>query len=472
MYLELDKKNRDSVAFIDSDGQSVSFGEIVDFADKFSNVCHKRALIFVLAKNNAGAAVGYLAALSDGVVPLMLGESMDRELLKHLIEIYEPEYIWKNQSLIRADEKVVIEGYGYGLVKTGYTKAEMYPDLSLLLTTSGSTGSPKLVRHSYNNLEAQARNISAFFELTSEERALVDLPINYTYGLSVLNSHIFVGATVLLTDRKLMEKEYWQFIKDQKATSFTNVPYAYEMLKKLRIERMDLPYLKVFSQGGGKLKEELHTEFAEMCQRTGRKFIVTYGQTEGSARMAYLPWEYALSKCGSIGKAIPNGKLYVIDDDGNVIDTPEAMGEMVYEGPNVTLGYAVCKEDLIKGDENHGRLVTGDMVRRDKDGFIYIVGRKKRFVKLNGMRIGLDECERIISSSFDIECACTGSDECMYIYIVCDSSNPELPNSVLNYLSKKTGINPHYLKVTVIDKMIRNEAGKILYSKLNEMRIH
>lgn len=471
MFLELDKKDSNTVAIIDSYNQQVSYGEIIDFANRFSKVCRNRALIFILAKNDIGAVVGYLAAMCNGIVPLMLGESMDRELLDDLIEVYEPEYIWKSKSIIEAGENNIIEGFGYGLVKTGYGKVDMYQDLSLLLTTSGSTGSPKLVRHSYSNLEAQARNISSFFELTHNDRPLLDLPINYTYGLSVLNSHLYVGATVLLTDKNLIEKGYWDFVKAQKATSFTNVPYAYEILKKLRIERMNLPYLKMFSQGGGKLREELHIEFAEMCQRTNRKFVVTYGQTEGSARMAYLPWEYALSKVGSIGKAIPNGRIYVIDEDGNPINTPEAVGEMVYEGPNVTLGYATSKKDLTKGDENFGKLITGDIVKRDEDGFLFIIGRKKRFVKLNGMRIGLDECERIISSAFDIECACTGDDHCMKIYIVAAADNWQLSDKVLTYISGKTGINTHYLKVFCVDKLIRNEAGKILYSSFEDLNI-
>lgn len=469
MYLDLDRKNRDSVALLDNGNQSVTYGEIVDFSDNFSKACCNRALIFILSKNNVGSAIGYLAAMTNNIVPLMLSESLDQELLDNLIKLYEPEYIWKSLNLVKDNESVLIDRYGYGLVKTGFGKINMYSGLSLLLTTSGTTGSPKLVRHSYNNLEVQARNISSFFELTGDERALVDLPINYTYGLSVLNSHLYVGATVLLTDRTLIDKSYWVFVKKQKATSFTNVPYAYEMLKKLRVERMDLPYLKTFSQGGGKLREELHIEFAEMCKRTNRKFIVTYGQTEGSARMAYLPWEYALSKVGSIGKAIPNGKIFVVDDNGTEIESEEAVGEMIYEGPNVTLGYAICKEDLIKGDENHGRLVTGDIVRRDKDGFIYIIGRKKRFIKLNGMRIGLDECERIISSAFDVECACTGTDEQMKIYIVSKNNNSDLSSEIVQYVSQKIGINTHLLKAVIIDKMLRNEAGKIRYSKLDEL---
>lgn len=467
VYLRLEKTDKNSIAMIDNHNIQVTYGEIYDFTVEFRNYINKRTLIFILAKNNVGTAIGYVAAMSNRVVPLLLGEDLDEELLNNLINTYQPEYIWKSSEITKNCEKQIFNKYGYSLVKTGYDCVKMFDELSLLLTTSGSTGSPKLVRHSYKNLESQAKNISAFFKLTADERPLIDLPINYTYGLSVLNSHLYCGATVLLSDANIMSKEYWDFLKNQKASSFTNVPYAYEIIKKLRVSKMDLPYLKTFSQGGGKLREDLHMEFAQMCKNSGRKFIVTYGQTEGSARMAYLPHEYAITKCGSIGKAIPEGKLYIVDDYNNVIEEPDVVGEMVYEGSNVTLGYALCKDDLLKEDENHGKLYTGDMVKKDKDGFFYIIGRKKRFIKLNGLRVGLDETERIISKEFNVECACSGNDDGMIIYLVKSDIKEGMDWDIIPFISRKLGINAKAFKLKVIEKITRNEAGKILYTKLD-----
>lgn len=462
MYLELDQKNKQNMAIIDSEGSKITYGEVLSFVNKFRESVGQRALMFVLSRNCVGAAVGYLGAMANHVVPLMLGAGMDRELLETLIDLYRPSYLWKPVEMVEDEENVLLREYRYALVSTGLPTYPMFEDLSLLLTTSGSTGSPKLVRHSYGNLEAQARNISAFFELDSAERPMVDLPIHYTYGLSVLNSHLYSGATVLLTGLNVLNSEYWDFLKGEKASSFTNVPYSYEILKKLRVFRMDLPYLKTFSQGGGKLEEGLHREFAEYARDTGRKFIVTYGQTEGSARMAWLPPEYALEKCGSIGKAIPGGKLYIVDEEGREIDRPDTIGEMVYEGPNVTLGYAEKREDLALGDERHGVLCTGDMVKKDSDGFFYIVGRKKRFLKLWGYRVGLDECENLIKAAFDVECACVGDDRCMEIYVTSGQDK----DAVRRYLADKTGINSSAFQVHDIEALPRNEAGKILYSVL------
>lgn len=462
MYLDLDKKNKQNMALIDSEGSKITYGEILSFVNKFRESVGRRALLFVLSRNCVGAAAGYLGAMANRVVPLMLGAGMDQELLETLIDLYKPSYLWKPVEMVEDEENVLLREYRYALVSTGLPTYPMFEDLSLLLTTSGSTGSPKLVRHSYENLEAQARNISAFFELDGTERPMVDLPIHYTYGLSVLNSHLYSGATVLLTGMNVLNSEYWDFLKGEKASSFTNVPYSYEILKKLRVFRMDLPYLKTFSQGGGKLEEGLHREFAEYARDTGRKFIVTYGQTEGSARMAWLPPEYALEKCGSIGKAIPGGKLYIVDEEGREIDRPDTIGEMVYEGPNVTLGYAEKREDLALGDERHGVLYTGDMVKKDSDGFFYIVGRKKRFLKLWGYRVGLDECENLIKAAFDVECACVGDDRCMEIYVTFGQDK----DAVRRYLADKTGINSSAFRVHDIEALPRNEAGKILYSVL------
>lgn len=461
MFLKMDTKNADKVAIIDSDGELVTYGDIVAFSKAFYETINERALVFILCNNCVGAAIGYLSAMSNRVVPLMLAASMDKELLEELIRVYKPRYIWKPITMAE-NENIVFEGYGYALVATGMNGYPLYEDLSLLLTTSGSTGSPKLVRHSYENLESQARNISTFFELDGTERPMVDLPINYTMGLSVLNSHLYAGATLLLTSLNPLSPKYWEFLKTNQVTSLTNVPYYYEILKKLRFFRMDLPSLRVISQGGGRLSDELYRECAEYAHNTGRKFIPTYGQTEGSARMAYLPPEFACKKCGSIGKAIPGGKLYPVDEEGHEITTPGEIGEMVYEGPNVTLGYAQCGEDLLLGDERKGVLYTGDMVKRDEDGFFYIVGRKKRFLKLWGYRVGLDECENIIKSQFDVECACVGDDTCMIIYVTTEQFHEEIKH----YIAEKTNINSGSFRVKSIEKLPRNEAGKILYSKL------
>jgi len=460
MFIELDSRPESSVAAIDYNGGVITYGELCSFSKEFYSHVDKRALIFILSENRIGSLAGYIASISSKVVPLLLSYNIDKDLLNRMISIYQPEYMWLPQELsIELKYSEIFNKYGFSLVRTNLTGLKLNDDLALLLTTSGSTGSPKLVRHSYSNIEANARNVSVFFELTESERAIVILPMHYTMGLSVITSHLYAGATILLVKGNLTDKGFWEFIKSQRATSFTGVPFSYEILYKLHFFRMDLPHLHLLTQGGGKLRDELFREFAEFAQRTGKKFIATYGQTEGTARMAYLPAGLATGKIGSIGKAIPNGKLSLIDEKGNEIKEMEASGEMVYKGPNVTLGYAHKGTDLQKGDENHGLLHTGDIARRDADGYYYIIGRISRFLKLFGLRISLDEIEQMIKSNFNIDCKCTGNDEIMRILIT-DRSKME---DIHKFVIEKTGLFHKAVEVEVVEEIPKNEAGKTIY---------
>ncbi len=463
MFLDLDKKNRDSIAAIDDEGKSISYGEIINFADQFYNVINKRTLIFILSENNVGSLAGYLAALSKNVVPLLLGSQTDKELLDILLKTYQPEYIWLPQKMVvEFNFQEIFNGYDFVLVKTNYTTFPLYEDLSLLLPTSGSTGSPKLVRHSYINVTESARNVATLFEIQSDDKAIAVLPMYYTMGLSVITSHLLAGATVLLIKANLTDGSFWKFIKEHRATSFTGVPYSFEVLSKLRFFRMDLPDLKIITQGGGKLNPELFKQFAEYAQQSNKKFIATYGQTEGTARMAYLPHELAVSKIGSIGKAVPNGNLSIQNVVGNEILEAGVQGEMVYKGANVTLGYAVSGEDLNKGDENLGVLKTGDIAQIDNEGYFYIVGRVSRFLKLYGFRIGLDEVEHMVKQQFSVECVCTGNDDKMLVYITNDS----IHEAVSNYIVEKTSLFHKAFEVIFITEIPRNESGKVIYSSL------
>jgi len=234
------------------------------------------------------------------------------------------------------------------------------------------------------------------------------------------------------------------------------VPYSFEILDKLRFIRMDLPNLTLLSQGVGKLKEDLFIKFAGFCAENGKRFIATYGQTEGTARMAYLPTELSLQKTGSIGKAIPGGQLSLLHEDETESSVGERFGEMVSRGPNVTMGYATELHDLAKGDEFKGVLFTGDLTIRDIDGCYYILGRLKRFLKLYGVRIGLDECEWLIANKFAIECLCSGNDEKMKIYI----TDVIIKDKNAPFLSLKTGLFIKAIEVIVVDQIHRSESGK------------
>jgi len=452
------------VAILTASGAVFTYSDLQHFTERFSKVINKRTLLFILSENTIGSVAGYSAALESKIVPLLLNAGTEKQLLNHLITTYQPEFIWLPEKQKEQFEyEIVFTSNDYVLVKTGYTTPQLHDELALLLPTSGSTGSPKLVRHSYGNIIANAKNVSQVFEIQATDRAMAILPMHYTMGLSVITSYLYSGATVLLYDGSLTDPQFWKFIKDSKATSFTGVPFSFEILAKLRFLRMDLPDLKIITQGGGKLSDALFVDFAEQAAKSNKKFIATYGQTEGTARMAYLAPEFALTKVGSIGKAIPNGKLYLRDEAGEVITTPNTKGEMIYEGPNVTLGYATQLEDLTRGDERHGVLPTGDIAIQDADGFFYIVGRISRFLKLYGLRVSLDETEKMIREAFQVEVMCLGTDEKMKIVV----TRNDIAEELLSFLVKKTGIHHQAFEVHFRTELPRNETGKLLY-KLDE----
>ena len=457
MFLNLDKKNRNKVAVIDDSGRSVTYGDICDFSQKFAKYLPQRSLIFILSENKIGSLLGYTSSLSNRIVSLIISVKTEKGLYTNLRDMYKPEYMWVPDEMVnQLGYECVFSAWDYTLVKTGFPPVPLYEELSLLLPTSGSTGSPKLVRHSYRNIEANADNVRRMFELTDNEKAMAILPMHYTMGLSVIASHLLAGATLLLSGRSLLDKGFWTMLKE--ATSFTGVPYSYDILKKMRFTRMDLPNLRIITQGGGKLTSEMWQSLAQYAQDKGKKFIATYGQSECTARMAYLPAEMAMEKTCSIGIAEPGGQLSIIDNDGKETFEGEATGEMVYRGENVTLGYAKCLEDLTKGDENHGVMHTGDLAYRDADGCYYIVGRLKRFLKIFGLRIGLDEVENMIKSEYHVDCYCKGNDEKLIILV----TSPAIADQLPAFIEEKTHLFHKNIEVQIVEAILRNESGKVI----------
>lgn len=451
-------------AVILENSETVTYNRLSERAvEIYQNIGH-RCLVFCLCQNTIGSLAGYLSFVTNNVVPLLLDASMDHGLLMNLINIYKPQFMWLPDERLRdfKQGEIVYSGDEYRLIRVNNeTNYPLSEELALLLTTSGSTGSPKLVRISYENLISNAQSIAEYLEIDGQEKPVTSLPMHYSFGLSVINSHFLKGASILLTNRTLLEKEFWSFVRNEEATSFSGVPYAFEILKKLRFFKMDLPHLKTITQAGGKLNNELNGEFAEFCRQKEKRFFVMYGQTEATARMSYLPHQFSLEKVGSMGIAIPGGTFSLVDENGNTIEENGITGELVYHGKNVSLGYAECGEDLIKSDENRGRLVTGDLAMRDGDGFYYIVGRKKRFIKIYGNRVNLDETERLLKNILS-DCACSGSDDHMRIFITDASRKDE----ILLLLTSKTGIHPQAFTVSVVEQIPKNSSGKTIYSLL------
>lgn len=462
MILNLQHIDPQQIAAIDSNSDKLTYADISTLSQQITEDIPERALCFLLVENNVGGIAWVMGMLdSHKLIPLILNVKTEAGLYQQLLATYQPSYVCAPTHL-PVDGQTIHTLFGYTLTKVSDMICPIHNDLSHLLPTSGSTGSPKLVRHKYDNIEAAGLNISTFFELKATDRPLMVLPLYYTMGLSMVFSHLRVGATILITGLSMTDPNFWKFIKEQHATSFTGVPYSFQVLNLMRFFRMDLPDIELLTQGGGKMPKELNRKFAEYCRDNGKRWIATYGQSECTARMAFLPAKWAIEKVGSIGIAVPNGELSLINTEGNLITTPHTEGEMCYRGKNVTMGYARQQSDLALGDERNGYIRTGDLAYFDEDGCYYIVGRMGRFLKLFGMRVGLDECEQIIQSECNIECACVGTDEKMIVYI----TNADKQIQVKDILVHKTHIVATSFEIRIIAEIPKNEAGKKLYSQL------
>ena len=473
MFLELERHNESANAVRDQHGHAWSYGQLREECSRMQAIMPERSLAFVLCENTAGSLLGYLAMMEAGIVPVMLSKDLKDELLARLYEIYTPALIWLPSKELDSkletlginfkQNDALYERCGYALVKTEHAPYPLNDQLSLCLSTSGSTGSPKLVRYTRRNLEANARNVALAFEWTADERAFADLGMQYTMGLNVINTHLYVGAEVLLCDSNPMSAEYWDFLAAAKATNITGVPFSYEIFHRLHITRKDLPYLRTFAEGGGRLSDDRFEEFAQYARDTGKRFIATFGTTETAARMSYLPAGYACEKTGSIGMPIPQGEMFLLDADGNCVNELVAEGELAYRGPNVTMGYARCKDDLSLGDAWQGMYRTGDLACRDANGFYYITGRLGRFVKLLGHRVSLDECERLIQEALDLDCACVGDDAAIVVF--CEDE--ARLDDCASVLQDKVGIRASQCKSVYIEAIPRTDSGKKKYAELH-----
>lgn len=465
MLFKLEKFARNTAVETES-GLTLTYGELEEAALYVTTQLVPRKLTFCLCENTIGSFVGYVGLMNANMPTVLLDASKDIDIIENLIDHYQPQYVWCPTHR-KADLSIgipICEYEDYTMLQVGKPDCEIHPDVLLCLTTSGTTGSPKLVKLTEENLRSNAESIAEYLKITEKERAITSLPMYYSFGMSVINSHLIKGATLLLTDKAVIQREFHNFLKSGKATSIAGVPYTYEMLRRLRFLKMDLPELKTMIQAGGKLNANIVKEYVESAKVTGKEFIVMYGQTEAAPRMSYLPFDKALEKYASIGIAIPGGKLSVRDVNNQEITIPDTDGELIYEGPNVCMGYAECIEDLAKGDENHGVLHTGDVARFDSDGYFYITGRMKRFVKVWGNRCNLDATEQLVKV-ITTNCACVGVDDKITVFV----TESGLEDKIKTYLVDKTGLNIRAFEVKVIEAIPTLPSGKLDYQTMQKM---
>lgn len=457
-------KYQNNIAVITDSKDIFTYSDLHNMQSELFQHIGDRKLIAVLCENKIGALLGYICFINNQIVPIMLDKNLNIELLNNLLNEYKPDYLWIPEENDYFNEyKVKCVLCGYKLIEyNNLNDIIMFDQLALLLTTSGSTGSPKFVRISYDNLKSNTISIISYLNISEHERAITVLPMSYTYGLSVINTHLYAGACIMLTDKKICDKEFWSFFNDFRGTSFSGVPYIYDLLRKMNFKTINVPSLRTMTQAGGKMSNDTSAYFYNYAVNTNKTFYIMYGQTEATARISYLPFEYMSKKQGSIGIPVKGGIIELVDENNDKIKESNRVGEIIYKGQNVSLGYALNRSDLEKGDENHGILYTGDLAYYDSENFIFIYGRKDRYIKFLGNRIDLDDLETLLNRKFFIEIICLYKKGRFHIVTNATISG----DGIKRYISSLTSINKKYFITDMISYIPRLSSGKVDYIKI------
>lgn len=380
-----------------ADGRTLSHADLARLvADRARSWGPARRLVLVEGANDLGSVVAYLAALQHGHVALVVpdGRPAQREAV---LAAYDPDVVCTTGA---PDD-----------VRRDASAHDLHPDLALLLSTSGSTGSPKLVRLSRTNVASNAAAIADYLGLTPADRAITALPLHYCYGLSVLHSHLVAGASVVLTDLSVVDECFWDLVAETGATGLAGVPHTFDLLDASGFAERDVPTLRQLTQAGGRLAPEAVSRWSRTGRERGWDLVVMYGATEATARMAWLPPHLAEDHPAAIGVPVPGGSLRLDES----VDERPGVGELCYSGPNVMMGYARTPADLARGAEVD-ELRTGDLARQVDDLF-EVVGRRNRYGKVFGLRLDLDAVESHLRAEVDRHARVVATDRAVHVLL-------------------------------------------------------
>ena len=455
-------KFKKKIAIYNKYGEKKTYAELLKDADHLSNFFGSKKVIIIFSENSYEFIVCHLAATRSNLVSILINPNINENDLMELYKKYLPEYIFckKKTNLFGKYEKILnLMNFSLFKIKKSH-KYFINSELSCLLTTSGTTGSSKYVKLSRKNILSNTIGISKLLNIKSNDTTITTMPPYYSYALSVINTHLMKGSKIIINDFSIIDKKFWILFNKLKPNNLNGVPYTFEILNKIKFEKMKISNLKYITQAGGKLDDGIKNKLIATCEEKKIKFYVMYGQTEASPRISIMPANLIRKFPKSVGTPMPGGKVWIEDDKHKIILKKNVQGNLVYKGKNVFLGYSHSYKDLGKKNEMKNTLRTGDMGFIDKNGLIYITGRKKRILKIFGIRISLDLLESELRKH-NYECICFGNDKKLKIYL---KENKKLDINQFNMnLKKITKLSPNFYEIITVAKFKRNEFGKIIY---------
>lgn len=435
--------------------ESLSYSELVLRIEQFTRELRgrlpanlPRPLVLLEAANEIDSVVAHLACLRARWPVILAGEGQAQQP-GGIASTYRPNVVVRREG---AEWRSQLESP---------EPAAMHPELAVLLSTSGTTGAAKLVRLSCANLEANASAIAAYLQLSPADRAITALPFHYSYGMSVLHTQLRSHGALVLTTASLVDAEFWSLARQHEVTSLALVPTQFELLDKIAFSKERLPRLRYITQAGGKLDPKLAAEFARRARTEGYQLFIMYGQTEAGPRMSYVPPEDVERWHHSIGRPVAGGKFRIVGAAGEDLTRAGEPGELVYEGPNVMLGYALTRADLAN-PTGPPVLKTGDIAEWLENGYVRIVGRTSRFVKLFGLRVGLDEMENRLRAEGH-RAYVSGSDERLVVFLEGASD----PAALRAELARRHQWPERAVEVVALESAPLLPSGKVDYRELS-----
>lgn len=447
-----------SLSFIEaSNGKSVPIGTL--YRSLGLNPVEK-GLIFLYNDNQISSIEVLLNFYGTQHTIAILGQKLNTEFKTRLENEYRPKYIFD-------PDRNEIEGYlskGFSekiriFVKKDYQdEVKIHPDIKILLSTSGTTGVPKLVKLSDENLYQNALSILQYMPILETDVVPLNVPINFVYGFSIFTTNCMRGGKIVSTDKDIMQKAFWEEMEEFGYSTLGGVPYLYENLNRLGFFTKDNKSLRYLTHTGGVINSELRKTIFSYCHQFDKEFFAQYGQTEAGGRMAYLTTAGLLEEETSIGTPVQGGS-FEIDEDS---------GELFFSHPGIFGGYANTLGDL-KTYEQPRVLPTGDTARKGKNGIYYITGRIRRIMKLFGIRLNLDEVEFILKNEWEGNTfVCLNSHD-KKIIVLYDNNTID-PKAITETIKTKLRINPLYIVAEYIESFPLSPNGKINYPLLQELQ--
>jgi len=446
------REHGDRIAIVTERGERVTYRELADRTDALAGAIGGAARLTIVEFGNVlECVVAYLACLQAGH-PVILVEPGSTKRDNRTSATYGAAAIFH-----------LADGAWRFDTLESKRPASLHPELCILLSTSGTTGSPKLVRLSCANIQANAASIAAYLHITPADRAMTSLPLYYSYGMSVLNSHLHAGATVLLTERSVAEEPFWALFEREGATTLSGVPFTFDLLERIGFRARHYPALRYLAQAGGRMPAERVALYEDWARDNAKQLFVMYGQTEASPRMAYVPPQQLADNTDCIGVPIPGGSFTLIDEDGTPIAEFDRPGELVYRGPNVMMGYAQSAEDLAK-ERGPDALHTGDLACLRANGLYYITGRKSRFSKILGLRISLDEIEQWLHAR-GWQGIVSGNDKLVVAAVSAQADVAEIKGA----LAQRFGLPLSAVVALLLDPLPTMSSGKFDYRQVLQL---